>query len=287
MNYKNVLFFAWIFVVGLISCNPAEEEPAILTIENISLTTTEGQGEPTEKITDIWVSANDRPVGIYQVPSRIPIFEEGITELVIAPGIRVNGIQRSADQYTPMEFEIREVDLQKGVNNDPIDVEFKYRPETKFAFIEDFETGVNFFGEDLDEDPASFLMVTSTDVLSGSQSGVLRVGPDNPLNAVSTSVPVLGVTDAVRSIYLEMDYKFEQEIFFSVSAGLILNTGEVEVENRLTLRPQQEWNKVYYDISSALLQERLSAVTIILQAENTSDVEAGEVFLDNIKLVYE
>ena len=53
--------------------------PAYLEITDVSITTTQFQGDPTHKITDVWAYADNQLLGVFELPSKIPILTNGET----------------------------------------------------------------------------------------------------------------------------------------------------------------------------------------------------------------
>jgi len=278
-----------------ISCNDPEEQPAVIQINDVRIMTTDEQGAATENITDLYLNTPDEELGAFPIPATVPIFSEGRTELIAAPGIRVNGTRALPERYFPLEFEIIPLDLNRGLDNEPFDIVFKYRDAAQFAFVEDFEQGVEFFIQDIDGNMNSRMAFTDVNVRSGSGAGILQVDEDNPVNAVSHSFTTAMSLEASRSIFLEMDYLLRSsldDVLFTVSVSTFDRGGVEDRTVVLSLRPRDDWNKIYFDLGSILIPERDIIVGYSINLELISVQEedfigSGEILFDNIKLVYE
>jgi len=116
------------------------EIPSYLWIDSVDFQITDEvqQGTASQKITDVWVTANGKNLGMYQIPARIPVLEHGVTRLSIDAGVMYGGIPQIRVKYPFFTSHTLTADLQKG-RIDTLTPSFKYTDFTKFI-IEDFES---------------------------------------------------------------------------------------------------------------------------------------------------
>ena len=99
---KNLPIVAFIFVVLiniLSSCNTTDLSPAFVRIDTIYINTATNQGTASHNAQTVWVYANDQPLGVFELPTVVPILEEGSTDIIIFAGINQNGSGSTRTQY--------------------------------------------------------------------------------------------------------------------------------------------------------------------------------------------
>ena len=69
--------------------------PTYLKIDNITL----DEGNTTSNITDAWVYINGQLQGVYELPAKFPVLEEGNTDIKVYAGIKNNGIAARQNVY--------------------------------------------------------------------------------------------------------------------------------------------------------------------------------------------
>ncbi len=262
--------------------NPADPVPAYLYIGNIAIEPVAGTGTNMHKVTEAWVFVDGNPLGAYDFPATVPVIGEGLATVIVRAGIRVNGVLAAADTYPFFMTWQSEINLAPLQTLD-LPVQSRYLPNVVFALIEDFESAHGF--TDLrGGDPAIAMTRTTGEVFEGSASGSIVLNTEMNLIQVAnlpllSSVPVNG-----SPVYLELHYK--NNVNFSV--GLVghdpgISPAAVSI---LVLRPQEEWNKVYIDLTPAVRASQYAAYQILFSAVHDPVLEQSEVYLDNIKLLH-
>ncbi len=264
--------------------NPQEDIPVYIQIDTVTLSTLPREGSSGSKITNIAVSAAGQDLGIYHLPTQFPVYAKGATQLVILPAIQVNGRSQFIRHYPFYTAYVQTLELEAP---GPVSIDFQtsYQDNTVFALIEDFETGINYFVEDFDDDKDTHITRTQDDVSGGSQSGALLLSREHPIIEVA-SIPLGNVLQAQRDAYIEMDYK--NDVVVNVLAALRFNTGELRLQELTSLRPRDQWNKVYVLLTPTIRTEGLNHIKIVIRAEaQEEDPTPAQVLLDNIKVVYQ
>ena len=78
------LLIAIVISISFFSCKPDEQKaivPGFLTISDVSVKTTGGQGSSRDRITNVNVFINDQSQGSFELPASIPIQQTGDTTL--------------------------------------------------------------------------------------------------------------------------------------------------------------------------------------------------------------
>lgn len=251
-------------------------------IDEFEINVSPGQGTAAQKITDGWFYANGEFLGAYSLPHEVPVIAEGLTEIQVFPGVKVNGIISSPDIYPFMARYEVDVDLQPE-RTDTVSPSTQYLSSVKFAFIEDFETG-NAFVDDIDGDLETKVEpIGGPDVFEGERSGYIQLTADNPLIEVA-NLPILqDIPTNNSAVFLEFNYK--NNIQFAV--GLVgIDPGLPPQRSVvLGLNTSEDWNKMYLELTPALRASGFPAYQIYITAVYEPGVGTAEIFLDNFKLV--
>ncbi len=283
---KQILYLLF---VGLLasSCIKNNPDPAWLEVTKWSLVAnpnSENQtGELTHNFSEAWVYIDDKIVGVFEVPFKIPILQSGNVNIKIYPAIKNNGIAATKKIYPFVEvFEVNANLVQnQTLTLNPIT---RYVSVTKF-WIEDFE------------DPAVKIITdpnSQTALSQGSDPLILEYGnnygevnlnlTDSTWVAFTEQLPYIQIG---KEVYLEIDYYNTNALItglIAISPSSVINNQNVQ------LNPQDpasvKWKKIYIDLkevvsnSSAQADFRISFQSLI----DSGDSE-GKIVLDNIKVV--
>lgn len=283
MKYSWCFFLLWLLLSGCGITDTFSPVPAYIKLENPKVFTDQSQGAATHKITDAWVFQNGQIIGVYPLPAQVPlIVDEQEQEILVLAGIRNNGANDSPVFY-PFYKSIIVNKKFEQLKTENIPLEFSYINQVKFNLIADFEQ-INLFNFDLDEEPATGIVLSSDASASGQKSGKVSLNKDNPFMEVATTDRILKSAGAPGKSYIEMDYFGEAEI----AIGIISyqdggNTGGLEY--KVVLRPQATWNKVYVEVTELINASNLKDFRIALAFSLPPGKDEGTCFIDNIKFV--
>ena len=283
---KQILYLLF---VGLLasSCIKNNPDPSWLEVTKWSLVAnpnSENQtGELTHNFSEAWVYIDDKIVGVFEVPFKIPILQSGNVNIKIYPAIKNNGIAATKKIYPFVEvFEVNANLVQnQTLTLNPIT---RYVSVTKF-WIEDFE------------DPAVKIITdpnSQTALSQGSDPLILEYGNNyGEVNLNLTDSTWVAFTEQLqyiqigKEVYLEIDYYNTNAMItglIAISPSSVINNQNVQ------LNPQDpasvKWKKIYIDLkevvsnSSAQADFRISFQSLI----DSGDSE-GKIVLDNIKVV--
>jgi hypothetical protein len=281
-------------LLALAACeviNPQEDIPAYIYVPEFRLTTNPAsEGSASEKITDVWLNVDGSFLGAYTLPALIPVLEVGSRELVLQAGIKENGINSTPDLF-PYYGDFRLTLELKPNEVDTIRPSIRYLDVAKFAFIEDFERSSQLF-QDVRIGRPDQIRISNADVFEGSASGHIMLDSINSLLEVATTQRFDQLTARSPLVFLEVNYKSDVPVVFGVigndKGGLPFN--EV-VLYEPGFSPREEWNKIYFNLTTIIVQANKAEFQIVLQAfipvvEGRLTVKQANVWLDNIKLLH-
>lgn len=286
-----ILFATLIFTSGCDLINPDEPIPGYLYIPSVEVQTSEViEGTASSNISEAWVSVNGDFVGAYRLPATVPVLAEGVSEVVVQAGVKDNGLGSTPDIY-PF-FANFETEVDMGPNTtDTIRPVFQYSDNTKFAFIEDFDEGTQVF-EELRRGTLDMMSQVTEDAFEGRSLNI-QLDTANAIIEAATKERYSNLTGQfTTSVYLEVDYKSDVPVTFGIighQAGGLPGAGQAVFLSGFN--PSGEWKKIYFNLSVAVVESRLSEFQILFQA--AIPVEQGQlareeatVMMDNIKLVH-
>lgn len=270
--------------------NPDEDIPAYVYIEPFELVTNSAQGSNSQLITEAWLIVDGQFLGAYSLPALAPVLAEGETDIRLEPGIRQNGIISTPDIYVfyePVDFNVdlqpNEVDTLKPVT--------RYQDNVKFATVENFDIDAHIFQLDRDGNSQTKIEITSQDAFEGDGSAIIKLTADNPLIEVASS-QIFADLDALSPfVYLEVNYKSDISGIF----GLIERENGIDMTSEAVyevgFNPSDEWNKIYFSLTSLIITSNFDAYRLGFQAvlpfgEDGQLIDEGTIMLDNIKLIH-
>ena len=279
-----VLFLPVLFMAT--SCKQENLKPGIPAFVHIEPFDFEtyypSQGTDRQQIKDVWVFAGGTTIGVFELPANIPILKEGIGELRLEGGIEINGIATTRINNPFFEpFVIQDFNFipDSVVTVSP---ETYYRDATEFVWMEDFELpSISLDTSNLGGNTA-IIRVQGDDVYEGNYSGKIKLDSAHMVfeaaNFESYELPSGG-----RPVLLEMNYK--NDYFFSV--GIIEeSTSQVIKSEVIVLYAQDEWNKIYINLTDQVRASSASSFKILIRTYITDEDSEANIFLDNFKLMY-
>ena len=269
-------------MVILSSCKKYQAADATFFVKakSIAIDTQAFQGSQSHNITDFWLYVNDNFQGAYPIGNLMPIVTKNEkVNIKLFAGIKKDGINGTRIPwifYKTLEFDTL---IQDGLTIER-PVTFVYNPSVKFAWVEDFNTGIGItLKESAISDTASdFVMCPKEEAFEGN-SYQLTLRPDGVVAQIE-SAKTYTMPPNTANVYLELDYKGNEQF----DVGFIASN--TELKPILTVNPKAEWNKIYISLAFAVNSDPVSSSYTIyfrmLHAQTTN----GKIYLDNIKLVY-
>lgn len=285
---KIILQISSLFLLFLVSCVKNNPDPAWLEISAWTLTENLDieEGELSHNFTDVYVYVDDKIVGIFEVPVKLPILKEGSHKITLYPVIRNNGISATKKIYPFCEPQVVYVNLVKNQTTS-IQATTRYDDQSVF-WIEDFENST--FQID-DSDPNSTGTLTKendpTILKYGNFYGDIYVNSADSIWFGKTT-PVMSLPKSGAEVYLEIDYMNTNTLLTGVNA---ITGSEVKDNPNIQLNAQDasdlKWKKIYIE-----LKEIVSASVNATGFEHyfksilDANLTEGHVYIDNIKIVY-
>ncbi len=274
-----------ILLFGIGSCglfDSADEAPMFIELSSVSVNADEIEGSSGHAIKEIWVAADGQNIGVFEPGTKVPVLDtDETTNMVFFAGIHRNEIRSDHTMYPFYDQISLFYDYSPGGIIE-VDLEFNYKENLTFQFIEDFETTNQIFTQEVDGDDSTKLVITNDDTFEGFGSGYAKLDTMNPEIEFATTVNFTDVPTNGTPVYLEMDYKTEVPL----NVGLRATVGVNEANSYwLALLPNEEWEKVYIDLSELLIQSQLEEYRILMGA-NVGDMEEAEFFIDNVKFIH-
>jgi len=265
--------------------NPKEKEPAYLYIPSFTFEASLNQGSSSEAITEVWVYANDKSLGVYDLPAKIPILDLGTPNIRIFAGIKNNGISNSRIRY-PFYAPFDTTLTISAFQTDTITPAFYYYNQVVIS-EKGFES-INPFVQIGSNNGDFSLTNQAAQVFEGNRSGWghldagsshLYYKDDDNLDYTSGD-----------NVFLEMNYSSNN----TFSVGFITTTGGIQAKNvALIINPSSSgdglspvWKKIYIDFGYVLQQDPNAQFhELYIEANPTNSNTPVNIFLDNLKWV--
>lgn len=278
-----ILFFTTLMVSSCAKQGEAEY-PSYLVVDTMIVNAKIGEGSSTARFPFVWLYANNVFRGGFPVGSKIPILDDGEVEIELRPGIYTDGEVVRTDVYFNMKPYKTTVPM-KRLETTHVKARFEYEDYINFAVIEDFEDG-NIFMEDFDSNPKTKLERTSNNVCEGMYSGLLKVSRIDSANAVAMHTPVTEFSWKVNpNMWIELDFMGNTDLVVGLAG---ISEGGMNYNLPfISLKPQEEYRKVYLDLTEEIINHRALSVTVyVMAAYNKSyDAEDQRVYFDNFKII--
>lgn len=281
--------FTFIFISVLFFSCKEDITPSYLEIPAISLQTDEAtEGANSHGIVDAWVYMDNKSLGVFELPARIPIMDEGSHEFIIYAGVKNNGISATRIKY-PMYDRFDTILTLIKNQTVIINPTVHYKTNIQFEMIEDFEdTGIEFSADIISDTPMVFIDKTDypSIVQYGQRCGGVFITEQDSIFKAATST-FLDLPKG-EDVFLEIDFKSNNSIRMGViaqnSADFIEHTPYVQ------MNAQDEsswvWKKIYIDLKEDVsVEQNATSYEIYLLSVIDPDMTLGKIYLDNIKVL--
>jgi len=249
--------------------------PTYLKIDNITL----DEGNTTLNITDSWVYINGQLQGVYELPAKFPVLEQGNTDIKVYAGIKNNGIAAERTSY-PF-YNPYTINTELSINSTIV-----INPEISIK--------ENISGQFDDFDPSySFNADTCFQVLSGGPYG--KFGSLSLSDSDSILITEINYQDFPLSFdnvpqqgsptYMELDYK--NNTSFLVGMYINFPNSPTLEKGLLWINPKEDWNKIYIDLTQTV-SEAIGAETfsIFVKMQRDTNLDENKLYFDNIRIIH-
>lgn len=288
MKYISILFFGALLLSSCVRNNP---KPVWLSLNKWVLeanpTQVDDAGQLTQNLSEVWVYVDNKIIGVFELPCKIPVLVSGNVKIQLYPAIRNNGIAATKKIYPFVEPLELQMDLTAGETY-TIPMVTRYYSNVKF-WIEDFESPSQV---KLETDPTSTTSLTLDDdpaiALPGGNSygQVHFTASDSLWIAYTTENQVLPQSGA--EVYLEIDYRNSNSL---LSGVLAISSSDIKQNPHILLNAQDPssmvWKKTYIDlkeiVSNSTSADYFKQYFRALIDEGNSQ---SDIYIDNIKVVH-
>lgn len=265
--------------------NPTEKIPAYISIDTFLLTTDVGlQGSNAAKITDAWIYVNDNPIGVFELPCKIPALAEGSSKISIGPGIKVNGISATRSIYPFYKNYSTQADLitEKVTSISPVTT---YFDSINFAFKTNFDDAAGISLEATSKsDTSIFVTSNPAEVFEGNGSLKAVLAQDTGFLEFR-QVDAVQLPKQGKLVFAELNFNCNRVITVVLYSNYI--SSEPKIENVISLAPTEgKWNKIYIDLTRYVSTE-VNAVNYRLYFNAFKADGTGPLimYMDNLKIV--
>ncbi|SRR5690606_34653975 len=275
------LLFLWTSQ-GCQLINPPEPIPTYLVIDSLDFIVQDPDKEGTgrQQIQCVWVYLDNDALGVFDLPTQIPILSENSGLLRIVPGVIYGGMK---DFVVPYPFFQADTAMYHPNPGGEIRLQPRthYFPDVRFAWKEDFEVGNSWIPANVGlEDDTSLHRINQPDlVFEGNGAGMIALDQKHPF---SENITNNGFPLSESNAYVELHYKSTAP--FEVGL-LVQGSGQIVVEYLFGVHPQDEWNKIYFGLSSFLSTYKGSSYRLMIRSHLPEGQETGYVLIDNMKIL--
>lgn len=281
-----LLLMCFPLLSGCIKNNP---DPSWLEVGawTLEANNTNTEGELTANITDAWVYVDDKLIGVFEVPFKIPVLTEGIKKVTLYPTILNNGISATKKIYPFLEPFVQEFNF---VKNETVKIEplTRYYPTVKFTII-DFEDANLGFEESSLSNTSIYASDDASIIQPFNGIGFGRVDINSIQNTWKASTNLdKNLPRNSAEVYLEIDYHNTANVITGV---LGISSSEIKPNPNVQLNAQDpatvHWKKIYIELKE-IVSNSPSAEYFehSFDASHTDGAVATQINLDNIKVVH-
>lgn len=290
MRFFTLIIIIIITLTILSSCSKfdkAEQRPAFIKINQIDLVTDySSEGSNSSKIVDAWVFVDDELIGVFDLPSTIPITKTGNRTIKVYPGIKKNGIAVDRERYPFYTFYTFNTDLVA-------DSTYEILPtvgyvENAYIWKEDFEDP-SFKLNQYQSDTTMKRVTAPTSLLFEGGAGLISMDADQFQCEMRTNEANFNnfPTNLSTPGFIELDYSTNYPLEIGILANYTVG-GVFERSPLITLNSTSgQWNKTYLFIPDASnFYSGSPEFDIYFRVNNTNGISNINVYVDNIKVVF-
>ncbi len=227
-------------------------------------------------------------IGVFELPTQVPILAEGKHEISLLAGIKKNGLANKRVIYPFYSSYITEVELIPGavLKMEPV---VEYRDFVTFLWKEDFEDQHISMEKSGSSTTVDTMRITSDPLLvfdyngtSSKYSGTAFL--DTGYQRFEFSTNQLYDIPRAKEVYLEFNFKADEEFV----AGIYPITGSVVTGVPIVnFYATTEWKKAYVSLAEDVNSSAYQGVDFrIFFAVTKNNAKTSNVYLDNIKLIH-
>jgi hypothetical protein len=281
-----ILFVAISFLFVFSGCVKNNPLPVFLQINAWTLNDNPNiteEGELTHNFSNAWVYIDGTVLGVFEVPCKIPVLAEGNHKVTVFPTILNNGISDTKKIYPFVKPYETTIDMVVGQT-------YTINPQTMHYdnvhfWVEDFENSNIKIEEDPQFSLTTMQIENDASISKWGKYAHVHVTPtDSMWIGVTTDQMILPKNGA--EIYFEINYRNDNSILY----GLQDYTNGTKTDHplvQMNAQNQMVWKKMYIDLKQDVSSTQYANYyKHFLRIIHNNNLSAGDVFIDNIKVVY-
>jgi len=251
---------------------PATQEPTYIHIDSFRFHNNLGNGAAsTAQINSVWAYYNYQLVGVFDLPVTFPIIATGSGQLMLSPGISVDGLNSFLTEYSFYQPDTSLIVAQPGKIDTVHPVSQYY---TGFTCINVASSGFS------SAPGANVQIIYNKPPLDYYQISLSN--PDDSCESYTTDYVIDQNVDA----YLELDYNSTNTFYLGAQANLA-GSGVVNLVYLAGVYPTfGTWQKFYLALKDFIAQTKGTSYSIYIKASLDPNLSSGQVLLRNIQLVH-
>lgn len=279
-------FSALLIVLLAVSCEKDKkaEIPSYLSIGEITVKDSAGNVVSSDA-EDAWIYIDDKLKGVFQLPTKLPVLEEGVHQLDIRPGVNENGVYDLKVKYLFYEPYSQSLNLKDGeiTTIDPVVTYADFAKINTSWPGADFEGGINFNRSTISD---TFFVQTPNNTGSpvyGNTVGTYYLTDEKPIFEAYTD-PIADVPRNDPEVWIEMDYISDVHVEIGLYQG---GTAPSNRKRLVIFKPQSTWTKVYIKLAAGILTFPTAPnyrFYILSVKDNTLSTSVTSI--DNVKLLH-
>lgn len=280
---RNLLIICGAFWI-LSGCYKNIPDPSWIEIKPFSVVANPliSEGELSmNAFTNGWVYINDKFIGVFELPCKIPVNLSGNSTVRVYPTILNNGISATKKNY-PFTKAYEEFVVLKQNDTTVIQPVTSYLDGTNFN-IEDFQGGANKFSAG--NNTTTNLLI---DTDGGNSYGRVYLTSEAPfwsayMSSAGDDEPF--IFSIGTQVYLEFECKNDQP--FSTTFIYGKQDGTINEQNNVRISAvNPNWKKVYIELTEIIMNSNASYFWFGFRCQLPEGQSDATILIDNVKIVY-
>jgi hypothetical protein len=285
---KHFYFYFLLFICAFSSCdiiNPTEKIPAYISIDTFLLNTDAGlQGSNSAKISDAWIYVNDNPIGVFELPCKVPAINEGSCKISVGPGIKTNGIAATRAIYPFYRFYDVQVDLIPEMET-KISPVTSYFDSITFPYKSNFDDAAGISLEATNRSDTGIFITTNPDEVFEGNGSLKAVIAKDTGYLEFRQVDAVQLPKQGTLVFAELNFNCNKPITVVLYSNYV--SAAPKIDNVISLAPTEgKWNKIYIDLTKFVSTEVNASNYRLYFTASKADAKGPLIlYMDNLKIV--
>lgn len=282
------LFAATLLILGSGCAKEKADMPTWIEVDSIKLNAQPGAGSSNSRFTDVWLYANSNLVGGFELPARVPVLANGNTNIILIPGIQLNGLTGLRAPYLKVQRFEENLNLVPGetIKLNPV-LQYDTTVLDHLLLIEGFENQASSFVLS-NGSAGEYVTFSSSPAVAFEGNGcamVRHTGAENTIAQIE-AFNWITIPKGDAGVFFEMNYKSNTS--FTVSLLCKPLDGPTQKVGVIGINPTSgEWKKIYITLSPTVNSFTTgNQFKPVIGYARQADIPSQEVYIDNIKVLY-